>query len=134
MTPRLLLATDLVVSVLRHRAESMRARFIDAGDRAVVSSVTVAELVFAAERSTDAAANRAAIAAFLDRVPALPFDAHAAAHAGEVGAELARGGRRIGAYDALIAGHARSAGLAVVTRAPRVFAGISGLELVDWSE
>ena len=62
----------------------------------------------------------------------LPFDAAAAEHAGEIRATLATAGIPIGGNDVLIAGHARSAGLAVVTNT-REFARVPGLEVLDWA-
>ena len=63
----------------------------------------------------------------------LPFDASAAQHAGEIRARLSTAGTPIGGYDVLIAGHARSAGLTVVTNNTREFERVPGLEVVDWT-
>jgi tRNA(fMet)-specific endonuclease VapC len=62
----------------------------------------------------------------------LPFDASAAAHAAEVRANLERRGQFIGGYDTLIAGHARSRGLAVVTENIREFNRVEGMRAEDW--
>ena len=49
-------------------------------------------------------------------------------------AELARSGTPIGPYDQLIAGHARSRGLIMVTNNRRVFdRGVPGLRIEDWT-
>ena len=62
----------------------------------------------------------------------LDFDAEAAAHAGEIRADLEREGRSIGSYDLLIAGHARSRGLVVVTGNLAEFRRVEGLRSEDW--
>jgi len=62
----------------------------------------------------------------------LPFDAAAADHAAEIRASLERMGRRIGGYDLLIAGHARSRGLVVVTGNLAEFSRVDGLRCEDW--
>ena len=70
---------------------------------------------------------------FAARLEVLPFDAQAAAHAGDIRAALERQGRSIGAYDVLIAGHARSRGLVVVTGARGEFDRVEGLRCEDWA-
>ncbi|MFT3876016.1 MAG: PIN domain-containing protein [Propioniciclava sp.] len=70
---------------------------------------------------------------FLTLTTVLPFDAAAAQHAGEIRAKLTIAGQTIGGYDVLIAGHARSAGLAVVTNNTREFMRVPGLEVLDWT-
>ncbi|MFD4422113.1 PIN domain-containing protein [Agromyces sp. NPDC058484] len=62
-------------------------------------------------------------------VELLDFTATAAVHAGEIRADLAQIGRPIAGYDVLIAGHARSAGLTVVTNNVREFERVPGLLL-----
>ena len=56
----------------------------------------------------------------------------AAIHTGEVRAVLARLGTPIGAYDGMLAGHARSMGLAVVTHNTREFSRVPGLVVENW--
>ncbi len=49
-----------------------------------------------------------------------------------VRSELARLGQPIGPYDQMIAGHARSQGLIVVTNNRREFDRVPGLRIEDW--
>ena len=69
---------------------------------------------------------------FTARLLVLPFDSAAAAHAAEIRADLERRGTMIGGYDLLIAGHARSRGLVVVTGNLREFKRVDGLRCEDW--
>ena len=62
------------------------------------------------------------------------FDADAADHAADIRAALERGGRVIGGYDLLIAGHARSRGLVVVTGNLGEFNRVDGLRCEDWQD
>ena len=55
-----------------------------------------------------------------------------AAHAGQIRAELARLEMTIGPYDQLIAGHARSQGLVLVTNNEKEFARVPGLRTENW--
>lgn len=133
MTPRFLLDTNIVVFALRRTPGPLRARLRAEHGRLAVSSVTVSELAYGAERSMDPAASRLAVEQFLALTTILPFDAAAAQHAGEIRARLALAGTPIGGYDVLIAGHARAAGLIVVTNNTREFSRVPGLEVVDWT-
>ncbi|MCH7564885.1 MAG: VapC toxin family PIN domain ribonuclease, partial [Gemmatimonadetes bacterium] len=55
------------------------------------------------------------------------------AHFGQIRAELARLGKPIGPYDLMIAGHARSLGLVLVTNNVKEFRRVSGLRVENWT-
>nr|WP_306455782.1 PIN domain-containing protein [Sphingomonas melonis] len=90
------------------------------------------ELLHGAAKSARPAENRRAVEGFAARLEVLAFDADAAAHAGDIRATLERQGRSIGSYDVLIAGHARSRGLIVVTANLGEFTRVDGLRCEDW--
>lgn len=127
-----LIDTDIAIEALRRRRRALRARFAAHGTALAISSVTVAELTYGAHRSTEPAANLAAVEEFVALLTVLPFDIGAAQHAGQVRAELAGLGTPIGAYDVLIAGHARSLGLVVATGNVREFRRVPGLRVENW--
>lgn len=129
---RYMLDTDLCVAVLRERPEALWARFNAEADSLCISSITLAELLRGAAKSERPIENRREVERFAARLAVLPFDVDAAAHAGEITASLERRGKRIGAYDVLIAGHARSRGLVVVTGNLREFTRVDGLRAEDW--
>ncbi|CAM3439493.1 tRNA(fMet)-specific endonuclease VapC [Halomonas lysinitropha] len=91
------------------------------------------ELIYGAEKSTHPERNLHSIEGFAARLEVLQYDADAAAHTGQLRAELAKAGAPIGPYDQMIAGHARSRGLVVVTNNIREFERVPGLRLEDWS-
>ena len=62
----------------------------------------------------------------------LPFDAPAAATYGPIQATLERQGTPIGAMDLLIAAHAVSLGVILVTKNPREFRRVSDLQVENW--
>ena len=134
MTARFLLDTNIVIFALRDRTPTLRERLTEHFGRMAVSAITIAELQYGIERSSDPARNRRATDEFLSLVEVQPLSAAAAEHAGEIRAALAAVGRPIGAYDVLIAGHARAAGLTVVTNNVREFDRVPGLLVEDWSE
>lgn len=77
--------------------------------------------------------NLAVIEGFVSRIDVLDYDAAAATHTGQIRAELARQGRPVGPFDQMIAGHARSRGLIIVTNNTREFERVGGLRIEDWS-
>lgn len=97
-----------------------------------VSSVTVMELLYGVERSAQPQRNLAEVEGFIARLEVLDYDSAAAAHTAQIRAELKKAGTQIGPYDQMIAGHARSRGLVVVTNNTREFQRVAGLRLEDW--
>lgn len=86
-----------------------------------ISTIVLTELLHGAAKSARPVENRTEVERFASRLHVLPFDTDAAAHAGDIRATLEREGRSIGGYDVLIAGHARSRGLVVITGNPGEF-------------
>jgi tRNA(fMet)-specific endonuclease VapC len=75
----------------------------------------------------------AAIKHFVARLDVLPFDARAAAHYGQLRAELERAGTPCGLHDMQIGAHARSGGLIVVSNNLREFGRMPGVRVEDWT-
>lgn len=132
MTSLYLLDTNLLIALLRDQADSARPRLRRHAAEIATSSVSVMELEYGVARSADPERNRRAVEGLLSLVPSLPFDDRAAAHAGRIRAILADAGTPIGPYDALLAGHARSLGMVMVTANRREFERVPGLEVADW--
>ncbi len=97
-----------------------------------VSSIAAAELRYGADKSSNPSRNHARLDLFFAEMPCLEFDLEAAAAYGAVRAGLERIGRTIGAHDMLIAAHALSARLLLVTANVREFARVRGLALENW--
>ena len=132
MTLRYLLDTNLCIRVLRDKPAGLRPRFNAEADALSISDVVLYELLYGAERSARPAANRQEVERFAARLSVLPFDDDAAAHTAEIRATLDRCGNIIGPYDLMIAGHARSRGLVVVTGNRNEFDRVDGLRTEDW--
>ena len=129
---RYLLDTNLCIRVLRDRPASLRDRFNSDADSLCISTVVLTELLHGAAKSARPEHNRREVENFAARIDVLPFDAAAAAHAADIRADLERQGLMIGGYDLLIAGHARSRGLIVVTGNLGEFSRVEGLRCEDW--
>ena len=127
-----LLDTNIVIYTMKNRPQKVRERFKKHDGQMAVSSVTIGELVFGAEYSQQVERNLADISAFAARLDVLQFDSKAAYHFGQIKADLYRAGRPIGPYDMMIAGHARAAGLILVTNNTKEFKRVSGLMVENW--
>ena len=129
---RYLLDTNLCIRVLRDRPAVVRQRFNLEADGLAISSIVLTELLHGAAKSARPVENRNEVEKFAARLDVLPFDARAADHAADIRANLERRGQTIGAYDLLIAGHARSLGLVIVTGNLAEFQRVEGLRCEDW--
>jgi tRNA(fMet)-specific endonuclease VapC len=89
-------------------------------------------LHYGAEKSAHRIDNLTAIEHFVARLDVLPFEAKAAAHYGQLRAELERAGTPCGPHDMQIGGHARSEGLMVVTNNMREFSRMPGIRAESW--
>ena len=127
-----MLDTNIVIYTMKNRPDSVRERFKKHHGRMSISSITFMELVYGAERSSNPERNLTILEGFVARMDVLQLDDSAAAHAGQIRAELARLGMPIGPYDQLIAGHARSQGLVLVTNNEKEFARVPGLRTENW--
>ncbi|WLE96448.1 MAG: PIN domain-containing protein [Candidatus Electrothrix communis] len=71
---------------------------------------------------------------FVSRLEVLEYGRKAAAHYGDIRADLERKGTVIGVNDLHIAGHARSEGMTLVSNNLREFERVEGLRVVNWME
>lgn len=129
---RYMLDTNLCSRVLRDRPSAMRERFNLEADGLCISAVVLTELLHGAAKSARPAHNRTEVERFAARLEVLSFYQAAADHAAEIRAELERAGTPIGGYDVLVAGHARSRGLVVVTGNLAEFRWVDGHRCEDW--
>lgn len=130
---KFMLDTNICIFTIKNRPQEVRSAFKQHHGQMSISTVTLMELIFGAERSAHPERNLADVESFAARLEVLKYDQEAAAHTGELRAELARQGRPIGPYDHMIAGHARSRGLIIVTNNRREFDRVPGLRVDDWT-
>jgi tRNA(fMet)-specific endonuclease VapC len=130
--PQYMLDTNICIHVVKNYPPQLRERFNRLAERLCISTITLAELHYGAEKSARRLDNLEAIRQFVARLAILPFNEEAAAHFGSIRAELERAGTPAGAYDMLIAGHARSEGMTVVTNNLREFQRMPGVRAEDW--
>jgi len=130
---RYLLDTNICIYIIKQHPKQVieHLRTLLVGDVAI-SAITLAELEYGAAKSSRPEQNREALIAFTAPLEVLPFDDDASLHYGEIRADLERAGMVIGAMDMLIAAHARSRSLKLVTNNSREFQRIHGLDIENW--
>jgi tRNA(fMet)-specific endonuclease VapC len=128
-----MLDADACIHLIRRRSPELYDRFRRAADKVAVSTIVRVELLLGVEKALVKDRAAARVQALLTRLSILPFDEAAADHAARIRAGLEAGGSKIGAYDSLIAGHARSEGLVLITGNLREFSRVPGLLVEDWT-
>lgn len=110
-----MLDTNICIYVMKTYPPTLRDKFNASAEQLCISSITLGELHYGAAKSARRADNLLAIEHFVARLMVLPFASKAAAHYGQLRAELEQNGTPCGPHDTQIGGHARSEGLIVVT-------------------
>lgn len=127
-----LLDTNIVIYVIKRRPLEALEIFNRHHGRMAISSITLAELVHGAEKSSDVSRNLAVVEDFVSRLEVIAYDDKAAWQYGNIRATLEKAGQPIGVNDLHIAAHARSNGLTLVTNNLREFERVPGLLLENW--
>jgi len=127
-----MLDTNICIYTIKNHPSQVRDAFIRHQDQMSVSTVTAMELIYGVEKSVVPEKNLGVIEGFLARLTVMDYDYHAAEHTGQLRAELQKQGKPIGPYDQMIAGHARSLGLILVTNNEREFERVPGLRIENW--
>ena len=127
-----MLDTNICIYLMKARPPELREKFNEIAEQLCISSIALGELHYGAEKSARRAQNLSAIENFVSRLEVLPFGDKAAAHYGQLRAELERTGKPCGPHDMQIGGHARSEGLIVVTNNMREFGRMPGVRSENW--
>jgi tRNA(fMet)-specific endonuclease VapC len=127
-----MLDTNICIYVMKHYPPHLQEKFNSLAEQLCISCVTLAELHYGAEKSARRVENLTAIEHFVARLDVLPFEVKAAAHYGQLRAELERAGTPCGVHDMQIGGHARSEGLIIVTNNLREFSRMPGMRVENW--
>lgn len=129
-----MLDTNICIYAMKNKPEKVLQRLKEEiNDGVCISSITLAELEYGMKHSSNPAKNEQALLRFLLPFDVLPFGASAASEYGEIGAYLQKVGTPIDAMDMLIAAHAKSEDIVLVTNNTRGFERVVGLELENWA-
>lgn len=131
---RYLLDTNILGYFVRGTHAELNARMQRAllAQELAISAVTRAETRFGLALMDRQDRRVNTIHMVLDILPVLPWTAEDADHYGEIAAHLKSAGQPIDQMDTMIAAHALSTGLTLVTHNTRHFQRVPGLRLVDW--
>ena len=128
-----MLDTNICIHLIRHRPQQLLNRFerTPVGDIGI-SAITLAELEYGAAKSSRPDRNRSALRAFIAPLEIAPFGQAENAPYGRIRALLEQKGRIIGAMDLLIAAHAISLGVQLITNNEAEFKRVPGLRVANW--
>jgi tRNA(fMet)-specific endonuclease VapC len=128
-----LLDTNIVSYFVRGNYPAVRRHIVRIPiEMLAVSAVTEAELRFWVISRPGSARTRIGVEDFLTRVPSLPWDSGAAQAYAITRDLLKRQGRVLSTQDLMIAAHALSLGLTLVTH-DQAFSFVEGLKTEDWT-
>lgn len=131
---RYLLDTNICIYLIRQRSGVLARKLAQySTSDFTISTITVAELEFGVQKSSQPVQNRQALDLFLAPFTLLEFDLEAAAAYGTTRANLESQGTAIGSMDTLLAAQALSRGITLVTNNSREFSRVPGLLIEDWT-
>jgi tRNA(fMet)-specific endonuclease VapC len=132
--PRYMLDTDTCSYIMKRSNDAVLKRLQKVAVSDVcISIITKSELLFGIELSPRLARDELALNAFLGYVEVVDFADATSYHYAKIRADLKAQGTMIGANDLLIAAHARSLGLTLVTNNTREFGRIRNLRVENWT-
>ena len=130
---KLMLDTNICIAIIKQKPKDILRKFNDYQvGQVCISSVTLAELRYGVAKSQYHQKNQAALDEFILPLEVADFDEAAADYYGRLRAGLERQSTPIGALDTMIAGHALSLNVTLVTNNTREFSCVAGLQLLDW--
>lgn len=132
-TVRYMLDTNICIYLMKHQPPAVARRFerCQVGD-VVMSSITYAELAYGAAASTEPNRIMEALSMLIEDIPVVAFDQ--AAGASYAAIRLATRNRKTDMLDKLIAAHASSLGVTLVTNNRKDFDRYPGLTVENWLE
>lgn len=128
-----MLDTNVCIDYLRGNNRGVVERVLECDSNEMcISSITLSELLFGINRSADPQKNRSALYLLLTKLDVMDYGAEASEHYGIIRNDLVKRGLVIGSLDMLIAAHALSEDLILVTHNTSEFSRIIGLKVEDW--
>lgn len=130
---RYMLDTDICSYIMRERPIQFLEKFNTLSmEQFCISMITYAEFVYGIENSKNPDKHRSIVEQFVHHVDVLSWDRQAAEHFGCIRAGLKARGNTIGALDMMIAAHARSREIVLVTNNEKHFQRVANLKIENW--
>ena len=128
-----MLDSDICIYIIKRKPKNVLIKLKECRqDGLTISAITLAEMEHGVSNSEYPEKNRQALAQFLSIIDVLPFDSDAAFEYGKIHTTLQKKGQLIGPLDMLIAAHAVSRGLIIVTNNDGEFGRIEDLMVENW--
>jgi tRNA(fMet)-specific endonuclease VapC len=128
-----LLDTNICIYFMKNMYPELTEKLLSLDPASLlISSVTVYELEYGAEKSNRGEKSRQRLALFLAPFKILPFTADDAVTAGKIRACLEKQGTPIGPYDIQIAAQAFTRNVTLVTHNTGEFSRVPNLKVEDW--
>lgn len=130
-----MLDTNICIYAIKNKPEQVLNRLKENLHSGIcISAITLAELKHGVEKSNYPDKNNMALLRFLSIMKVLPFTDIAANEYGKICAFLQKRGTIIGTMDMLIAAHAKSNNMILVTNNVKEFERIPDLQIENWAE
>jgi len=130
-----LLDTNICIYIIKRKPIKVFEKFKSLAFGSIgISSITLAELQYGIMKSSIPERNREALEIFLTPLEIVDFDYNATIEYGKIRADLERKGTPIGPLDTLIASHALSLDLTLITNNEKEFSRIPGLKIENWTK
>lgn len=130
---RYMLDTNTCIYVIKHRPPEVKKKLSSIPiDEVAVSGIVVGELWYGVLESAKPKHNEKALTDFLQFISVLDWPAEAAQAYGKIRSHLKAKATPIGAMDLLIAAHALTLGLVLVTDNLKEFNRVPGLHVENW--
>lgn len=131
---KLLLDTNICIYIIKQKPAAVLNRFLEYQVGEIgISSITLSELRYGVAKSTHREKNANALDEFVIPLEVVSYDESAAQVYGDIRATLEKAGTPIGSMDMLIAAHAVSLGIPLVTNNTREFQRVPSLNIIDWT-
>ena len=129
-----MLDTNICIYAIKNKPEQVLEKLKQNLSNGIcISAITLAELQHGVEKSINPEKNSMALLQFLSILDILPFDDLAAVEYGKICAYLQKRGTPIGTIDMLIAAHAKTENLIIVTNNVREFERVPDLKIENWA-
>ena len=128
-----LIDTNICIYIMNKRPTGIIHKFkrFDVGE-ICVSTITVSELQYGVSKSKNRRLNKQRIEEFLSPLEILPYDEIAASIYGDIRIQLEKRGEPIGPLDLLIAAHALSKNLVLISNNEKEFKRVKNLKVENW--
>ncbi|MEE9339168.1 MAG: tRNA(fMet)-specific endonuclease VapC [Methylococcaceae bacterium] len=127
---KFMLDTDISIYTIKRKPLEVKRMFNIHSGEIAISTVTLSGLIYGVEKSRNQQRNLESVEGFVGRLEVINYDVAAAYQFGQLKQELK--GQNIGPYDFMIAAHARSLGLTLISNNTKEFEHVAGLRVENW--